>query len=413
MGGREGGFAIKGLEQDFPVPNFDIIVVGGGIGGSSFATVMARRGVKVLVLEKELRFRDRVRGEFLNPWGVAEARDLGLLETFREAGAWEARWFEMGGGPLDLIAATPQRLPAVSYSHPRLQEELLAEAQKAGSEVRRGATVRRVEPGSNPVVECEGRGSAERLTARLVVAADGRNSAARRWAGLKSQRDEAAFLVSGVLLNGASFREDTGYVVFNPVLGTSAAVFPQGKGRFRAYFGYLTTSNYRMQGREKLPLFLAESVKAAPMLVEFYAKAEACGPLASFDASDSWVEHPYRDGVALIGDAAATSDPTYGQGMSLTLRDVRSLRDCLSSSTDWDREARRYAQQHDTYFARCHTVCSWFRHIFLEQTPEAELQRRKAMPLIAQDPTRVPGHLGGGPELPVDDAVKARFFGES
>ena len=34
------------------------------------------------------------------------------------------------------------------------------------------------------------------------------------------------------------------------------------------------------------------------------------------------------------------------------------------------------------------------------------------MPLIAEDPTRIPDHIMGGPELPIDDRVRARFFGE-
>lgn len=45
----------------------------------------------------------------------------------------------------------------------------------------------------------------------------------------------------------------------------------------------------------------------------------------SFDAADRWVDHPYHAGVVLIGDAAAASDPCFGCGLSLTLRDVRVL----------------------------------------------------------------------------------------
>ena len=41
---------------------------------------------------------------------------------------------------------------------------------------------------------------------------------------------------------------------------------------------------------------------------------ERIGPLATFDRADTWVEHPYKEGVVLVGDAAATTDPTYGQG---------------------------------------------------------------------------------------------------
>jgi menaquinone-9 beta-reductase len=149
------------------------------------------------------------------------------------------------------------------------------------------------------------------------------------------------------------------------------------------------------------------------MFASHYAAAQDCGPLASFESSESWLEYPYRDGVALIGDAAATTDPSYGQGMSLTMRDVRVLRDELSGDSDWDRAGRSYARQHRGYFSDCHIASGWFRHIFQEQTPAAMLHRQKAMPLIAEDPTRVPDHLNSGPDLPVDDAVRARFFGES
>jgi flavin-dependent dehydrogenase len=47
---------------------FDLVTVGGGLGASALAISMARRGARVLVLEKELQFRDRVRGEGLAPW---------------------------------------------------------------------------------------------------------------------------------------------------------------------------------------------------------------------------------------------------------------------------------------------------------------------------------------------------------
>ena len=45
---------------------YDIITVGGGLGGSSLARVMADHGARVLVLERETRFRDRVRGEAIS-----------------------------------------------------------------------------------------------------------------------------------------------------------------------------------------------------------------------------------------------------------------------------------------------------------------------------------------------------------
>ena len=60
-----------------PPQAYDIITVGGGIAASAFARAMCQRGARVLILEKEARFKDRVRGEGTVPWGVAEACEAG------------------------------------------------------------------------------------------------------------------------------------------------------------------------------------------------------------------------------------------------------------------------------------------------------------------------------------------------
>jgi 2-polyprenyl-6-methoxyphenol hydroxylase-like FAD-dependent oxidoreductase len=187
---------------------------------------------------------------------------------------------------------------------------------------------------------------------------------------------------------------------------------PIGKKRFRAYFGYPKTSTYRLQGENMLELFFSESAKTFPASPQLYAGAKSIGPLASFDVSESWVEHPYWNGVALIGDAAGTSDPTFGQGLNLTLRDARVLRDELCRNSDWETAGNRYAEQHGRYFHDCHTVEGWLRTLFQDPSPSASAIRQKAMPLIAQDPTRIPDHLFSGPDLPVNGTIRARFFGE-
>jgi hypothetical protein len=53
---------------------------------------------------------------------------------------------EMGLGPRNLVETTPQKEPFLTYCHPEMQEALLAEAERAGAEVRRGVMVEAVEP---------------------------------------------------------------------------------------------------------------------------------------------------------------------------------------------------------------------------------------------------------------------------
>src|SRR5262245_57766660 len=65
---------------------FDVVIVGAGIAGSALAISLARAGYGVLMLEKSKVHVDRVRGELIVPWGVAEARALGILDLLEGAG---------------------------------------------------------------------------------------------------------------------------------------------------------------------------------------------------------------------------------------------------------------------------------------------------------------------------------------
>jgi 2-polyprenyl-6-methoxyphenol hydroxylase-like FAD-dependent oxidoreductase len=391
--------------------SYDIITVGGGIAASALARAMAERGAKVLVLERERQFKDRVRGEAVVSWGVAEANELGICDLLQEKCGHDVPYVEAGSGVRDLRATTLQKLPLLSFPHQVMQETLLAAAENAGAQVRRGVSVEQIECGAEPSVVVDGHGH-ERISARLVVVADGRGSAARKWTGFPICEQSNGYYMAGVLLTNVHMSTEIFYAVFNAELGTWIGLIPQAGEQFRAYFVYPKTMGYRLQGEAMLGLFVRESAKTYPPIADCCADAKSIGPLASFDASDNWVEHPYRDGVALIGDAAATSDPTYGQGLSFALRGARVLRDELTGNSDWEAAGHRYADQHQRSFHACHVVEGWLRTLFQDPSAEAAALRARAMPLIAKDPTRVPDHIFSGPDLPLNEQVRARFFGE-
>jgi 2-polyprenyl-6-methoxyphenol hydroxylase-like FAD-dependent oxidoreductase len=396
---------------------YDIVTVGGGIAASTLAKVMAEKGSRVLVLEREKEFKDRVRGEALAPWGVGEARKLGIYDLLKGTCAHEQSWMDVHLGPdqimhRDLLTTTPQQAPFSSFYHPRMQEVLLTAAGKAGAEIRREATVTSVRPGKRPVVGFQSRDESQEVHARLVVAADGRVSAVRKWAGFSVERDPPSLLLAGVLFDDIPMPEDINYIMTNPALYRGVFLFPQGRGRARAYMAYPVNSGYRLQGEDDVPRFVGECLKAgAPP--EYYGKPRAAGPLASFETADSWVTHPYKDGVALLGDAAASSDPSWGNGLSLSLRSVRILRDRLMQNENWDEAGHEYAGEFHHVYDIIHNVTTWCRQVFMENGADADARRAKAMPLIEVDPTRVPDHGIGGPDLPFDrNVTRARFFGE-
>jgi 2-polyprenyl-6-methoxyphenol hydroxylase-like FAD-dependent oxidoreductase len=262
------------------------------------------------------------------------------------------------------------------------------------------------------MVVVEQDGHSEEMGARLVVGADGRTSMTRRWGGFATEQDPPRLLIAGVLFEEMrGLPENASYWLLNPSLAQAVPLFPQGQGRVRAYFTYQATAQHRLQGERDVPRLIEESVKTGAAAA-LYEGARAVGPLATFEGADRWVPHPYRMGVALIGDAAASSDPSYGQGMCLTLRDARVLRDHLLSHEDWHMAGQAYADEHDRYYGVVHTVQHWFTQLFLETGPAAEARRARALPLIAQDGTRIPDVLSSGPEVPMNETVRRRLFGE-
>jgi len=390
---------------------YDIITVGGGLGGSALAKAMAEQGKHVLILERENEFKDRVRGEFMSPWGVAEASALGIYELIRDTCGVDAPITNLGFGPRDLSSTTPQQLPALGFCHQEMQEVVLTAALAAGAEARRGTTVKNIELTARPTVTFQDAQTTRTASAKLVVAADGRTSAARKWAGFEMHERPQPFYFAGLLMKGVTVPQDHSYLLFLPPLGQCTAMTPAGRGRFRTYVAYQDHDGMKLQGDENVKRFLEEARKAE-LVAHCFNEAEPIGPLASFRCGDFWVEHPYANGVALVGDAASTSDPAFGQGLSTTLRDVRVLRDALMADDDWDVAGHAYAKEHDRYSTNVRRVTQLFRSLFLEQGAEADERRARALPLLAEDGTRVPDHLFSGPELPLDDSVRRRFVGE-
>jgi 2-polyprenyl-6-methoxyphenol hydroxylase-like FAD-dependent oxidoreductase len=395
---------------------YDIITVGGGLGGAALAKVMAEHGARVLVVEREKQFKDRVRGEGMHAWGIPEARALGVYDLLRETCGVEVRWWDTYVGTTliehrDFVATTPHHSPLFGFYHPEMQEVLLQAAADAGAEVSRGVSVRAVQPGSLPTVTIEQDGQPTELQARLVVGADGRTSLTRKWAGFELQHDPERRLFAGVLLENMPVTSDTWIEVLQPDLGQLVFFAAVGHGRVRAYFGCPKGTHPRFQGEADLPRFIAESVRIGAR-ADFFTHARAIGPLATFEADDVWVERPYKAGVALVGDAAATCDPTFGQGLSLTVRSVRLLRDQLLKHENWDVAGRAYAEEHHRHYQVIHTLEDWLRTLLLETGPEAEARRARALPLHAQDNSRMPDLFGLGPDTPINEAIRRRFFGE-
>jgi menaquinone-9 beta-reductase len=391
--------------------DFDVAIIGGGLAGSSLGIALAKAGAHVLIVEREAQFRDRVRGEGMLPWGAAEARELGIHQPLLDACAIESRWMTTPDDNRDLITTTPSGLGCLNFYHPEMQQSLLDMAVATGVELWRPAEAAAVVPGETPTVAVRRDGRERRVTARLVVGADGRNSRVRSWAGFSTKRDPVCLTACGVLYRNLAIPEDAVQIVVNPPIQRLSIIFPLGGGRFRAYVVVRHGSRPPLSGAKDFDAFVECSVETgAP--ATWFAGSTAVGPLASFDAPDAWADFPHRDGAVLIGDAAAASDPSFGCGLSLTLRDVRTLRDRLAETDDWRTAADAYSAEHDRYRADLRRVHSWYSELWFGIGSAAETMRARVLPLLTEDPTRLPDFIGLGPEAPSDELARRRMFGE-
>ena len=394
--------------------SYDLIVVGGGVAGSALAGRVAASGAKVLILERETEFKDRVRGEWTAPWGVLELERLGILDVLKErAHGHDLPKHHTGivalfGSADDMRERYEPGRPALTFFHPDAQEALAGWAAEQGVEVIRGARVAGIEPGEPASVTWSGE-QAGSASAPLVVAADGRNSLGRRTLGREEQQRGEARLWAGVLMDNLDWPEDTGMLLFDPDSYFGGATFPQGNGRARVYLGYTASQQPRLSGERDLEAFLSR-LRELLGDNEVFANATQAGPLATFEANMSWVDEPYEDGLALIGDAAGFTDPTWGQGLSIGFRDARVLSDVLIEGDDPRAAAQAYAEEHDRYFQTMVSCESWLDELLTTPGEEGNAIRNRVLTAWAQDPTRNVAATFNGPNFEVTDEIRDRFL---
>jgi hypothetical protein len=95
----------------------------------------------------------RVRGEGLLPWGVNEARDLGIVELLERCGrpidGWTSHvWSKRS--PHTLLETTPRAAPCLDLHRPTMQEVMIAAAADSGAGIHRGVAVEGAMPGRLP-----------------------------------------------------------------------------------------------------------------------------------------------------------------------------------------------------------------------------------------------------------------------
>ena len=305
----------------------DVVVVGGGPAGASTAFQLARKGVRVHILERSRFPRDKACAECLSPQASRLLHDMGALSQLEPLGAHLrgmvvrapdgtiARGNYAGAHGLRGFRDT-----GLAIRRELLDDALLASARFAGATVEHGVratgVLQRADGSVRGVQALDSTGTMRVIEARIVIAADGLRSVIARRLGLSRARRWPRRLalvshyrdVDGVGTHGEMHVEADGFVGIADVgagVTTVAAVFPAERApEISGNRGGFLHRWLRSKPQ------LATRFRTATPIHEAYAT----GPFAS-RARRAW--HP---GALLVGDAADFFDPFTGEGIYAALR---------------------------------------------------------------------------------------------
>ena len=389
----------------------DVAVIGGGIAGAALAGALAREGVDVTVLEASLEFPDRVRGESMQTWGVREAPRARRRGRARAAGAhitttWR-QYFPTGEDPRDIPMnlMVPDVAGSLNLRHPDACQALLDAASSAGTDVVRGVSDVHVVAGPSPAVHYAVGGTSAELRPSLVVGADGRRSVTRRDLGITLQRQPETSYIAGLLLDDLEGVPDDHDVLIGEG-DRFFLLFHQGHGRARAYVCTGLSGQHRFAGPDGTAHFLKACALSSFPWSEQVASATPAGPSATYPGDDTWCADPYVDGAVLIGDAAGHNDPIIGQGLSIAMRDARTVRDLVLDGARTADAFAPYGEERMVRMARLRLAADVMAATQAEDADNRDARRRYVNDRMARMETPVfPLILGmfAGPETVGDE----------
>jgi flavin-dependent dehydrogenase len=309
--------------------HFDAIVVGGRCAGAATAMLLARGGLRVLVIEAARPGTDTLSTHALMRGGVLQLTRWGLLDAIVAGDTPSIRFTEfVYGDETETVEIRPGN--GVSALHaPRrtlLDPLLLAAAEAAGAEVRTGSRVTGILTDSHGVCGVEGvdRGTGQpfQATAPLTVGADGRRSTVARAVDAPYRRHGTA---SGAVVYSyfAGLPRDRYRWVYRP--GVTAGVMPTGDGLACIWAGAPTA---RFPSLHVLGLdgaYRTLLAEADPDLARRLDGAPPVGGLRGFPGQPGWIRASAGPGWALVGDAGYFKDPITAHGITDALRDAELL----------------------------------------------------------------------------------------
>jgi menaquinone-9 beta-reductase len=303
----------------------DVIVVGGGPGGSTLAWELARRGVRVVVLERTSFPREKVCGDYVEPRGLRILQQMACLERL-EANAPLAithsatfvDWESCYTGEIPFYGVS-EGLPPHGYIIPRdeLDNVMVETAEQAGATVHEETLVTAVTATSSGIaLEARRGGKLVRYRSRLVAGADGANSVVGTSAGVLVDDPRHTAVAQRAYAMGID--GDVGEAVFffdEDLFPGYGWMFPIAGGRVNLGVGILSETRRRLN--VNVPALFVEFVERLRRRHARCANLELCStPIGGIVRTYGGAGPNHFDGGLLVGDAGSFVDPMTGEGIT-------------------------------------------------------------------------------------------------
>src|ERR1700751_4270501 len=314
---------------------YDVIIVGARVAGASTAMLLARRGLRVLVVDRATFPSDTLSTHQVQLPGVARLARWGVLAAVLAAGTPPTRDVPFGQGGAVITGRSPAYQGVEAMCSPRrtlLDRVLVDAARAAGAEVRENFAVEEI-LGDGQVTGTRGQekgGPAVTEQARLVIGADGKHSLvatavdARAYRA-RSPRSMAFYTYWADVPARDGSPAGTGEIYGRP--GCVAAAWPTNDGLLMTYMAW-PAARFDEFRRDVEGNFL-RTLDTVGLGERIRAGRRAERSRATPDRP-SYLRKPYGPGWALVGDAGLLLDPITGQGISHAFRDAELLADAVA-----------------------------------------------------------------------------------
>lgn len=315
---------------------WDVIVAGAGPAGATAAALLARQGIRVLLLDRSHFPRPKACAEYLNPGVLTALRRLGLAERVE---ACAPRYFSGMAilGPRGVrfnVSYLQDQVPLSAASLPRtsLDTALVQHAVDSGAHLREGVIVHgplRSAPGVAGVSTSTGD-----LLASLVLAADGVRSVLARALGLQrpARWPRRLGLVTYVRDNGAC-ADGYGRMVVWP--GGYCGIAPLPGGRLN--IGMVLPAGALQHSPASA--LLRTVIHSHPLLSDLLSGADPIERVRGMLPVGVRSVHPGARGLLLLGDAAGFFDPFTGEGIFRAIRSAELAAQLIPSFLDGTTDA--------------------------------------------------------------------------